>query len=300
MYIFVNKVNLMKLNYTKHRLSNLLSINKIVTVHYYEFSKDFSFDGESHNFWEMVYVDKGQVNIQAGANTFTLKQGQVAFHKPNEFHTICTDGINAADVFVIAFVCNSSSMDFFKSNVTTLSSKLKKNMFSIIDESLSTFELMPITGVELLMKSNAPIGSQQMIRIHLEEFLILLMREASEKSSHVFFPTKESMENHIVTQIITIIEENVYSKISVYDLCSEMNYSRAYLSGIFKTSTGMTIGEYITKLKIKESKKLIRNGTYTFAEISDMLCFDNQHYFSRVFKKVTNFTPSQYKNSILK
>ncbi len=288
----------MKLNYTKHRLSNLVSINKIVTVHYYEFSKNFTFNGESHNFWEMVYVDKGQVNIRAGANEFTLKQGQVVFHKPNEFHTICTDGVNAADVFVIAFVCNSSSMNFFKGNITTLSSGLKKHMFSIIDESLSTFEVMPITGVELIIKDKAPVGSQQMIRIHLEEFLILLMREASEKSSQGFFPSKESMENHLVAQIITIIEENVYSRKSVYELCLEMNYSRAYLAGIFKASTGMTIGEYITKFKIKEAKKLIRSDLYSFAEISDMLCFDNQHYFSKVFKKVTNFTPTQYKNSI--
>lgn len=287
----------MKLNYTKHRLANLISINKIVTVHYYEFSKNFSFEGESHNFWEMVYVDKGQVNIRAGSRQFTLRQGQVAFHKPNEFHTICTDGINAAEVFVIAFVCSSASMEFFKKNVTSLSSQLKKQMYMLTRECLSTFEVMPVTGIELIIKEDAPIGGQQMIRIHLEEFLIMLIRESSSKEAS-FFPTKESMENHLVAQMISTIEENVMSKISVESICTKMNYSRAYLSGIFKSSTGITIGEYITKLKINKAKKLIRKGTYTFSQISDMLCFDNQHYFSRVFKKVTNFTPTQYKNSI--
>ncbi len=287
----------MKLNYIKHRLANFISITKIVTIHYYEFSKDFTFEGESHNFWEMVYVDKGQVNIRAGAREFTLKQGQVAFHKPNEFHTICTDGINAADVFVIAFVCSSSAMEFFKSNVTTLSSKLKKQMFSIINECLSTFEIMPIEGVELIMKENAPVGSQQMIRIHLEELFIMLMRESTEDNPD-FFPTKESMENHIAEKIINLIEDGIYSPISVQDICSSVNYSRAYISKIFKASTGFSINEYITKLKIKESKKLIRSGNYTFCQISDMLCYDNQHYFSRVFKKETKFTPTQYKNSV--
>ena len=290
----------MKLNYTKYRLANFISINKIVTIHYYEFSKDFTFEGESHNFWEMVYVDKGQVNISANSKKFTLKQGQVAFHKPNEFHTICTDGINAAEVFVIAFVCSSAAMEFFKSNITSLTQKLKKQMFSIIDECLSTFEIMPITGVELIMKENAPIGSQQMIRIHLEEFLIMMMREANSKENPPFFSTKESMENHIVTRMIDNIEESLYSHISVNEICLEMNYSRAYLAKIFKASTGLSIGEYITKRKIREAKSLIRNDNYTFCQISDMLCFDNQHYFSRVFKKVTNFTPSQYKNSVIK
>ena len=289
----------MKLNYTKHKLPNLISINKIVTVHYYEFSKDFSFEGESHNFWEMVYVDKGQVNIRAGTNEFTLKQGQVAFHKPNEFHTISADGVNASEVFVIAFVCSSASMEFFKNYVTPLPADLKKQMFSLINECLSTFEIMPITGVELIIKGNAPIGGQQMIRIHLEEFLIMLIRKHSETEKHSFFPSKESMENHLAKQMISFAEENIYEKVSIQDLCIHFNYSRAYLSGIFKASTGMTVGTFITKLKIKEAKKLIRTNQYTFAEISDMLKFDNQHYFSRVFKKETNFSPSQYKNSIL-
>lgn len=289
----------MKLNYTKYRLANLISISKIVTVHYYEFSKNFIFEGESHNFWEMVYVDKGQVLIRAGENTFTLGQGQVAFHKPNEFHTICTDGENAADVFVIAFVCSSAAMDFFKKYTSALSAKMKKQVFSLMNECLSTFETMPITGIELMLKSNAPIGGQQMIRIHLEEFLIMLLREHSEKENIPYFPTKESMENHLVEKMVSIIEEHTYKTLSVQALCAQLNYSRAYLSSIFKTSTGLTISEYMTKVKIKEAKKLIRANKYTFAEISELLHFDNQHYFSKVFKKVTNFSPTQYKNSVL-
>ncbi len=290
----------MKSNYIKHRLINFISISKIVTIHHYEFSKNFFFEGESHNFWEMLYVDKGQVNIRAGAKKFTLKQGEVTFHKPNEFHTICTDGINAADVFIITFVCSSSSADFFKGYTSALSAKLKKHMFSLIEECLSCFESMPTTGMQLVTKDDAPLGSQQMVRIHLEEFLILLIRESNSKETPAFFPNKESMENHIVKQLINMIEENIYSPISVEDLCRTMNYSRTYLSKIFKTATLHSIGEYITLLKIKEAKKLIRKDNYTFTQISDMLSFDNPHYFSRVFKKVTNFTPSQYKNSVIK
>ena len=78
----------------------------------------------------------------------------------------------------------------------------------------------------------------------------------------------------------------------------ELNYSRTYLSKIFKLHSGHTISEYITMLKIQEAKKLIRQERYTFTEISDMLSFDNPHYFSTVFKRKTNMTPSEYKNSV--
>ena len=288
----------MKLNYVKQKLSNIISISKIVTIHQYNFDKDFRFEGESHDFWEMVYVQKGRVHITAGSKSFFLKQGQVAFHKPNEFHTINADGVNSADVFVIAFVCSSKAMAFFKSKNATVPSALKKLLASLIDESLNLFTPLPVTGVELKIKDDTPIGSPQLLRMHLEEFLIMMIREESIQDDLTFFVNKESMENHLVSQMIDIIEKNVYKRISCAEVCDEMNYSRTYLSKIFKASTNYTISEYITHLKIRESKKLIRAKCYNFTQISDMLHFDNPHYFSRVFKKVTKITPSQYKNSV--
>ena len=104
----------MNLNYIKHKIANLINITKIVTIHYYEFNKNYSYDGESHDFWEMVYVDAGKVQIKANNKEFHLKQGEIIFHKPNEFHTINTGEETAANVFVISFVCSSEAMNFFK------------------------------------------------------------------------------------------------------------------------------------------------------------------------------------------
>ena len=69
-------------------------------------------------------------------------------------------------------------------------------------------------------------------------------------------------------------------------------------SKIFNKNCNCTIIEYYTNMKIKEAKKLMRENTYTIAEISGMLCFNNPHYFSRVFKQKTGMSPSEYKNSV--
>lgn len=288
----------MKSNYIKHKIANLISITKIVTIHYYEFDKNFSYDGESHNFWEIVYVDAGNVKITANSKEFYLKQGEIIFHKPNEFHTLKTDKETAANVFVISFVCSSESMSFFKGKTMTVPSRLKKYISTIIEEYFQTFNLMSSEDIKLELKENPPIGGQQMIKTYLEQFLIMLIR--SEKDNHDLriFPSKESMENHLVSQVIQIIEENTYNKISVDQICSKLNYSRTYLSKIFKTTSSYTILEYILRNKIREAKKLIREERYNFTQISDLLCFDNPHYFSTVFKKISNMTPTNYKNSV--
>ncbi len=288
----------MKSNYIKHKIANLISINKIVTIHYYELNKDFCFDGESHNFWEMVYVDSGAVEIDANERQVHLKQGEVIFHKPNEFHTLKADKTTVANVFVISFVCSSESMKFFKGKTMTVPAKLKKYISSIIEEYNETFAPMSVEDIKLEIKENPPIGGQQMIRTHLEQLLIMLIRNEQEARDFHIFPSKESMENHLVTQMIALIDENIDKKINVEQICKEMKYSRAYLSKIFKQTTGYTLLEYTLIRKIKEAKKLIREERYNFAQISDMLCFDNPHYFSRVFKRITNMTPTEYKNSV--
>lgn len=287
----------MKLNYIKHNLANLININKIVTIHYYEFDKDYNFSGESHNFWEMVYVDSGNIKITANNKTTHLKQGEVIFHKPNEFHTLCVDNNQPSNVFVISFECSSESMNFFKEKVMTVPGKLKKHISLIIEEYNETFFPMSPKDVKLLLKETFPVGSQQMIKTYLEQFLILLIRQEQSGKNMRVFPSKESMQNHLVSQMMNYIDENIYKDISTSEICKRMSCSRAYLSKIFKRETDYTILEYILVQKIKVAKKLIREKNMNFTQISDKLGFDNPHYFSRVFKRITNMTPTDYKKS---
>lgn len=288
----------MKLNYIRHKISNLISINKIVTIHYYELDKDFHYSGERHNFWEMVYVDSGVVEISTDSNMTVLNQGQIIFHKPNEFHTLCANKKNAANVFVISFECSSESMHFFNEKTMPVPSNLKKHISAIIEEYNEAFFPMSQEDIKLNVKEDTPIGGQQMIKTYLEQFLILLMRHEQNNRNLRVFPTKESMENHLVSEILSRIDKNIYNKISIAEICKDLHYSRAYLSKIFKQETEYTILEYILLQKIKEAKNLIREKNMNFTEISEKLSFDNPHYFSRVFKRVTNMTPTDYKNSI--
>ncbi|MBR5218349.1 MAG: helix-turn-helix transcriptional regulator [Clostridia bacterium] len=288
----------MKLNYIKHRITNLININKIVTIHFYEHSKNYSYEGESHNFWEMLYVDSGHAYIEANDKPIHLKQGEIIFHKPNEFHTIRTDINSSVRVFIISFVCSSKSMNFFKGKTCTVPPDLKKLLFNIIDEYTNTFIPMEVYDTKLELKDNPPIGGQQLIRTYLEQFLIMLIRADKAGGNANVFLSKESLENHLYAQIIEMIDNNIYKRITVEQICRELNYSRTYLSNIFKASSGYTILEYILIRKIQESKKLIAEKKYNFTHISDMLSFDNSHYFSRVFKRISGMTPTEYKNSL--
>lgn len=140
----------------------------------------------------------------------------------------------------------------------TVPSNLKRYIFLIVKEYRETFFPMSQDDVKLNIKENHPIGSQQMIKTYLEQFLILLMRHEVSKKNLRIFPTKESMENHLVSEILKMIDKNIYNEISISQICEEMHYSRAYLSRIFKQKTDYSILEYILLQKVKVAKKLIR------------------------------------------
>jgi len=112
------------------------------------------------------------------------------------------------------------------------------------------------------------------------------------------FPDKESMDNHLVHSVLTILNERIYDTITLDEICDKLNYSRVYISKIFNQHCHCTIIEYYTKLKIDEAKRLLRNNNESITKIFEQLCFNNPHYFSRVFKKVTNMAPREYLHSV--
>lgn len=74
------------MGYVSTRMKKEINIESIVTIHYFEYMKNFVFQGESHDFWELLYVDKGEVSVRAENEWLTLHAGDIIFHRPNEFH----------------------------------------------------------------------------------------------------------------------------------------------------------------------------------------------------------------------
>ena len=78
--------------YVSVPLDTSVSIEEVVSLHYFEYMSNFTFPGEIHDFWELVCVDKGEIDVRADDRIVTLKRGSIIFHKPNEFHNVLTNG----------------------------------------------------------------------------------------------------------------------------------------------------------------------------------------------------------------
>lgn len=289
----------MKATYVKTNLKSVVTVSKIVTIHYYEFDRNFIFEGEEHDFWELVYIDKGSVEIQRDKDRLSLRQGEIVFHRPNEFHSIRSLD-SSPNVFVLSFVCNSPIMKYLEHYHTVLNQSLKVFISSIVKEAKKTY-ILPLNDPSLarLRKQEAPpLGGEQLIKLYLEQMLIFLIRSITNEGDASIFPSKESMESHLVIAVKKLLDENTGAPLRVSDICETLGYSKSYLSKIFHEQSGSTISSYATHTRIARAKELIRNGNYNFAEISDILGFDNPQYFSRVFKRTVGMSPTEFRKSL--
>lgn len=288
----------MRTKYYRYKAENLINIKNIVTVHDFTFDKDFVSRPESHDFWEMVYVDRGNIFYTRDGEKSEANAGEIIFHSPNVEHTHSADGKDPSRVVIISFGCKSAAMNYFRNYNGKLSARLKKYVFEILSESGKIFDLKstdPDTKKMPLLPS-APAGGLQILKNTLELFLIYLLERDTERTDPpvVFLPQSDKHEP-VSARLKKLLAEGLYDGITIDDLCEKTHYSRSYLFREFKKATGQGIIEYYNVLKIEEAKKLLRSTDLSVTEISDRLGYDTSGYFCRQFKFRTGETPLKYK-----
>lgn len=95
------------------------------------------------------------------------------------------------------------------------------------------------------------------------------------------------------------VQDNVDKHIMLQDVADYVCISPGYLSALFKKQYNQNFVDYINEVKTKRACKLIQEGKYRIYEISYMLGFENAYYFTRVFKRHTGMTPTEYQKQLL-
>ena len=144
-------------------------------------------------------------------------------------------------------------------------------------------------------------GSTQLLQCYFAEFLIRLIRGGNTLSELVLSSKQSrSIANDSISELITEhMKNNIYSTLTLKDVCSQFLLGKTQLCKIFKESIGESPMEYYMGLKIKEAKKLIREKNYSISQISEMLGYSSIHNFSRAFKKAIGMSPIAYGKSII-
>lgn len=276
----------------------LIEVAGLYTVHYFQFANGYAFPGERHDFWEMVYIDQGEADIGAGEQAHRLRQGQVIFHEPNEFHSIWANHDKGTNIFVISFACDNKTMDAFRRRVCTMDVSQRKIISRMIAEAQQTFGYVLDAPYydRMIPLSNAPAGGAQMLAILLTQLLIDLFRVPVHSLSVQHQPTlTEEQETAKAVECATRLMRNYPNgNLCFRDICRETGLGGTALQKHFRRYTGCSVMAYYQQLRIEESRKALRKGAMNISQIAYELGYSSVQAFSRQFKRLLGVCPSEY------
>lgn len=105
----------------------------------------------------------------------------------------------------------------------------------------------------------------------------------------------ETRSQEIVKNVIDYITTNYSSDISLQDIATKFNVSQFYLSHIFKRETGYSLMSYLTKVRLDNAVKLLKNPTIPIKEVAYSVGYPDEYYFHKVFKKNYRTTPANFR-----
>lgn len=263
-------------------ISSSLDISEIYTKFYQEKGTNYNFSGEKHSYWELTYVDKGELLTTIDGVSYHLKQGDLIFYAPMQFHTQSTFEKISSSYLTINFKMNFNHADLLCNKIFSL----KRDSYFIVTKLIEEL-------------SNDNLYSNDLSLCYLKQLIIQMLRlNNSHFHSKPTTHMQQTYENELLNDILLYIDNNIYEKISVSTLCEHFCISTSMLHSLFRKNMNNTAKNYINELKLSKSKELIRNSTHTLSEISEMLGFSSIHYFSKKFKLYFNISPTEYSKSI--
>lgn len=130
----------------------------------------------------------------------------------------------------------------------------------------------------------------------LDELCLWLSKIMNELSDYVFrFNNVKHVD--IIRKAVDYIRRNFTKKISLEDVADSVYLSPSYFSKIFKDEMDINFNSYLNKIRIDKAKQLLKNNSISLVDISGLVGFEDQSYFSKVFKKVTGETPGKFRNA---
>lgn len=256
--------------------------NRIVEVH-------------SHEFYEMVFIHKGSGIHKINGQAYTMLSGDFYMMSPADHHEYSIDN------------------DIKLTNIL-----FKKTLFSK-PEWISLEELAGLHFIKNDPNGPHKIALSVQHKVLVEGYLEALINEFENQDNGWVLASKANLISCLVTinraffnygkqtkgqdfknlpirDTLQHIHQNYKQPLNASLLAKRVHISTAYFSELFKKETGLSLNQYLNKIRIDNARVLIEGNSLNISEIAQAVGIDDHNYFSRIFKKHCGISPTEFKN----
>lgn len=235
---------------------------------------------------ELFLVTGGKGYISTENREFSVERGMLFYLKSDVFHSIepnLREPLSFLSVH-FSFICVN-----FCNDKWNLSTEIKYLKFPIMQKFKNYYPLFHIFKKLVETWSTKLPNYEFSCKIILEELLLEIHDNLKRQNTNYSSTLK-------IEKIIKYLHENINKSITLKELSDLVSLSPSYLSRTFKDTTGYSIIEFFNKMKIDKAESLIIVGDKKIKEISELLGFKDEFYFSRLFKKIKGISPKEFYN----
>lgn len=269
------------MKYERFEVGKSVDIRGIYTFFSATYGKGFYFDGEAHDFYEVVCVIDGQAGITSDSNALVLRCGQAVIHRPNVFHKIWASGEEKTSVIIFSFdgfidMPEDSFVFDMRDGINEIMrlDAEKKHIFTFSDKSPKS------------VKPNKRYEQSVFVN-KLECFLMKLIQNSSDVE-----PQSKTAEDY--SKIITVLENHIGETLSLDEVAMLCQMSCPKIKKVFSKYAGMGVMTYFNSMKMRRAEEYLRTGM-SVKETAYRLGFEDQNYFSFAFKRYMGKSPKMFK-----
>lgn len=260
--------------YTYQPVSVPFHLRRILDCWFTKQSKACHIVQPAHKSYELIYVYEGSLDITLSSGTNTLQPHDLIIYRSDKADLSVQNGCS---YLTVVFEVNH-----------------RRSLHILNHTFHCTSEMQQILWKLLIESEEHSYYTHTLMVCYLQEVLLLIMQFYETMNHKTLLTDSKSAQNDLLSEILAYMNKRLTEPLTIEDICHEFFISRSSLQALFKTHLNTSPKNYLLNIKLQKSKELIRENQYTISEIAYRLGFSSIHYFSRLFKKYFNTTPSDY------
>lgn len=259
-----------------------------------------------HDFIEISYVAAGTGIHILGDNQYEVRKGDlflINYHIPHEFRSLEVSLAPPLQVYNCVFKPEFLDINLldYKEFTDVIHYLSFRSMFSLNSEEMGDLKILggenkELEAIYVKMLDEYTLkkdGYIELLRVYLMELMIKIFRTLKNNSNSQI----STITHHakLIEQSIQYLKTNYAVSTKLNDVASQTFLSPTYFCKLFKDYTGMTVSEYLQKLRIEEACNLLKETDNKVISIAQLVGYKDIKYFNEIFKKHTGMTPSGYK-----
>lgn len=247
----------------------------------------------THDFMELTYVLSGKGKYIIEGEEYIVSGGDLLIGNPGLHHQFLVMDEKEAPVEVYIGVSDLHFVDMPRDSIVLENNQPILHCKSELKQELN--QLCQLMAAEYQTRKS---GRYYMLRAYLMQMLLLIVREIrdekeAEQDGYIF---ESKNKSYIVKKIISYLNENYASHISLDEIARNMYLSPVYISKLFKEETGESPINYLIQIRLDKAKDILLTDNYgSIKSVASAVGYEDVYYFSKLFKKYYGMAPAYYR-----